>query len=253
MANFQSGRPSLPAVLLLHGFLQTYHSPPLNSLASDLASKGYTVLSPTISLGINRRSQSMACEAVHSHTMEDEIAEVAYWVNWLSNKGYENIVPIGFSSAGNHEILLYDAQGTHPAIRKAILISLNPKFIDYAERQRTLGEMDAMRHADGKKLGIFSLGYCKKNFAATANSYLSYAKYDGKQLLELINQTPVPTEVILGSADTIMPANWLSQIKVLKTQTRVTVIDKANHFFEGVYEFDLAEEVENILKNIPVK
>src|SRR4030065_121043 len=36
-ANFHTGRPSQPAVVLLHGFLQTHHSQPMNSLASNLS------------------------------------------------------------------------------------------------------------------------------------------------------------------------------------------------------------------------
>jgi len=63
----------------------------------------------------------------------------------------------------------------------------------------------------------------------------------------------VPTEIILGSADTILPANWPSQIKALQTKNRVTVIDDANHFFDATNEFDLAEEVENILKKSSAK
>jgi len=250
-ANFHRGLQSKPAVLLLHGFLQTYHSPPMSSLASNLASKGYTVLSPTISLGINLRNQSMACEAVHTHTMTEDVAEAAYWVNWLSNKGYKNIVLAGFSSSGNHQTLLLNAQKSHPNVKKAILVSLTPSLTDHAERQKVHSEKDAKTQAGKKEIGIYSLGYCKKNFAATASSYLSYAQFDENRILALIRQTPVPTEIILGSADTILPPNWPSQIKALQTKNRVTVIDNANHFFDATNEFDLVEEVENILKNLP--
>ena len=92
IANFHNGVNSLPAVITLHGFLQTHHSPPMSSLASNLSSRGYTVLSPTMSLNINHRSQSMACEAVHTHTMDSEVDEISYWVTWLNTKGYKNIV-----------------------------------------------------------------------------------------------------------------------------------------------------------------
>jgi dienelactone hydrolase len=225
----------------------------MSSLADNLASKGYTVLSPTISLGINLRNQSMACEAVHTHTMSEDVAEVSYWVNWLSNKGYKNIVLVGFSSSGNLQTLLLNAQGSYPSIKKAILVSLTPSLSDAAERQKVRGERDAKRQADNKKIGIYSLGYCKKNFAATATSYLSYSQYDENRILELIRLTPVPTEIILGKEDTILPANWPSQIKALQTNNRVTVIANANHFFDATNEFDLAEEVEGILKTLPAK
>lgn len=247
-ALFHPGRPSQPAVILLHGFLQTYASQPLSSLAGNLASKGYTVLSPTISLGINRRNQSMACEAAHTHTMTEEVAEVDYWVNWLSKKGYKNTVLTGFSSTGNNEILLYNARGSHPAIKQAILISPNPTYRDDAEWQRTLAAANVQRQSNSKKITKYSLGYCKHNFTATVSSYLSYVQYDGHKIQELISQTPVPTEIIFGSADAILPPNWIAQIKPLKA--RVTIIDKANHFFDGTSEFELVEEVEKTLRNL---
>ena len=249
-ASFHKGVTSLPAVLVLHGFLQTHHSQPMNSLAGNLASKGYTVLSPTSSLGVNRRIQSMACESAHTHTVEQEISEISYWVNWLSSKGYKNIVPIGFSSTGNFEILQYNLQGSHPAIKHTILTSLNPIYIDAAERQKTRAATDSKQISNSTKLGKYSLGYCKKNYIATTNSYLSYAHYDSNRILELIRKTQVPTEIILGTADTILPANWSSQIKAANPRTRISYIKNANHFFDDTSEFELAEEIEAILKNL---
>ena len=252
-ANFHQGLPSRPAVLLLHGFLQTHHSTPLSSLASNLESKGYTVLNPTISLNINQRTRSMACEAVHTHTMEDEVAEVSYWVNWLSKRGYHNIVPVGFSSTGNIEILLYLSRGSHPAIKQIILTSLNPMSSGNKNRKENHNSPGVKRRVDGKKLEKFSLGYCKNNYAATVNSYQSYSSYNENRILELIKQMPVPVEVILGTDDTILPVNWPSRIKALKTRAQITIINKANHFFDGTSEFDLAEEVENALKKLPAQ
>ena len=250
LASFHKGVSSLPAVLVLHGFLQTHHSQPMNSLAGNLASKGYTVLSPTSSLGVNRRSQSMACESAHTHTVEQDISEISYWVNWLSSKGYNNIIPVGFSSTGNFEILQYNLQASHPAIKHTILTGLNPMFTDAAERQKTRATTDSKRISNRAKLGKYSLGYCKKNYVATANSYLSYAQYDNHRILELIRKTQVPTDIILGTADTMLPANWSSQIKAANPRTRITLIKNANHFFDGTSEFDLAEEIEVILKNL---
>lgn len=252
-ANFHTGNPSQSAILLLHGFHQTHHSQPMSSLAANLASKGYTTLSPTITLGVNKRGQSMACEAVHTHTMKEDVAEIDYWVDWLGKKEYKNIVLVGFSSTGNIEILSYNAQGSHPAVKKAILVSMNPILSDNRERQEAQHLKGAKQHADAKKLGVFSVGYCKNNFTASANVYLSYAQYDASRILELIKQTNVPTELIFGSADTILPANWPSQIKALKSRAQVTIIDKANHFFDDASEFDLAEEIEKILTNIPAQ
>ncbi len=108
-ADFRAGKPSRPAILLLHGFLQTRNALPISPLANTLADDGYTVLVPTLTLGINQRAQSLDCEAPHIHTKEGDVAEIGYWTDWLARKGYKSIVLIGHSS-GSLEILQYVSQ-----------------------------------------------------------------------------------------------------------------------------------------------
>ena len=247
-ANFHGGLSSLPAVIILHGFLQTYHSPPMSSLASNLSSRGYTVLSPTMSLNVNRRSQSMACESVHAHSMENEVDEVSYWVSWLNTKGYKEIALVGFSSTGNIAALLLSAKKTQPSIKHIILTSLNPVYLETAERQKLRTKMSTSLSKTGKQLERVSLGYCRKNYITTAGNYLTYAQYDSYKILELIRDNPVPAEIILGTTDTILPDNWAEKISGINTQNNVTLIKNATHFFEDTNEFDLAEAVENTLK-----
>lgn len=249
-ADYHVGLPSMPAVLMLHGFQQTNKSQPMNSLGSNLSSRGYTVLAPTLSLGINNRKQSMACEAIHTHTYKEEVEEISYWMDWLANKGFKTIIPVGFSSTGNIGLLIYNAQGSHPAIKKTLLISPNPQHINTTEHQKISAALNKSSANTNQKLGTFTLGYCKNNFFATNISYLSYSQYNENKISDLIMQSAIPIEMIIGSTDSIMPTSWLTQIKALKSPTRVTVIDQANHFFDGTSEFDLTEAVENILKNI---
>lgn len=248
-ANFKSGLPSLPAVLLLHGFQQTHRSEPINSLASHLAAKGYTVLNPTMSLGVNYRSQSMPCEAVHTQTIDEEVAEISYWTNWLSDKGTDNIILASFSSTGNIGMLLYTSQAPNLNIKKAILIAPNPPIVDQKEKRKIIASLKSRAQKDEQNLGIFTLSYCKNNYATTTDSYLSYAKYDSKEFIELIKNSQVHTELIIGSADTVMTPSWATQLKSLSSPVRITMVDKAGHFFDGPSEFDLADIVENILKN----
>lgn len=249
-ADFHPGVPAQAAVLLIHGFLQTQHSQPISTLASNLASKGYSTLSPTISLGINRRKQSMPCEMVHTHFINDDSAEINYWVSWLANKGYKNIVLVGFSSTGNVEVLLHNTQGSHPAVSKSILISMNPVAISQAELKKARAA-NVSHLEKSKQPNVYSVGYCRKNFFATQASYLSYAQYHEANMLALISQNTIPTDYIFGSADTILPNNWIAQIKALKPHSKIIVIEKANHFFDGEFEFDLAEKVEQSLKSPP--
>lgn len=247
-AEFRQGTSSQTAVLSLHGFLQTHHSQPMSALASNLVAAGYTVLSPTISLGINRRKQSMPCEAAHNHTMDDEVAEVAYWADWLSSRGYKNIVPVGFSSTGNISLLQYNAQGSHPAIKKMILTSINPVQINRAEYLKMQAGKTSKVGTQSKKISRYSVGFCKNNFSATQNTYLSYSRFTDENILQLLSQANVPLEIILGSADTVLPANWQAKIMASNPRVHVFMLDKASHFFDGTTELDLADSIESILK-----
>jgi esterase/lipase len=249
-ASYHKGLPSHPAVILLHGFQQTHHSEPMNSLGSNLASKGYTVLSPTMSLGVNNRSQSMACEAAHVQTIEEEVGEISYWMDWLRAKGYKTITPIGFSSTGNLGLLLYNAKTTHTPFKKIILVSMNPQFQDVKDAQQMRSARGEGGANKSSRLHMVTLGYCLNNLAATASSYLSYVKYNDARIFELLSQTSVPSELLMGTADTILPANWLVHLKSIKPPAQVTWLANANHFFEGTTEFDLAETVESLLQSL---
>lgn len=245
-ADFRAGQPSQPAVLLLHGFLQTRHTPPISSLANTLADQGYTVLVPTLTLGINRRSKSLACEAVHTHTMDEDVAEISYWVNWLANKGYSSIALVGHS-VGSTQILRYVAQKPNQAVKKAVLTSLVPFRGKPQEVQNALAL--AKLPASEQTPGHFTLTYCNHTYVAPPVSYLSYVTNDTGQTLGLLKKIKAPVEIILGSADKIIATDWPGKIQARGIP--VTVIDKAGHFFDGSQEFDLADKVESILKTLP--
>lgn len=246
-ADFRAGQPSRPAVLLLHGFLQTRDAPPISPLANTLADQGYTILAPTLSLDINRRTKSLGCEAVHTHTLEGDIAEISFWVNWLAHKGYGNITLIGHSF-GSTQILYYLTQKTNPAVKKAILTSLVPLLNKPQEVQKTLARVKQARTKE-KVLERFTMSYCNNNYVAPPAAYLSYVANDNGKTLDQFSKTKVPVDVILGAADTAMDSIWPEKIR--SRGIPVTIIDNAGHFFDGAQEFDLADKVGAILNTLP--
>lgn len=246
-ADFHTGRPSRPAVLLLHGFLQTRHTPPMSTLANTLADQGYTVLTPTLTLGINRRTKSLPCEAVHAHTMDGDAAEIGFWTNWLANHGYGSIALIGHS-VGSTQILYYLAQKSNPAVKKAILTSLVPLLSKPQEIQKALAQMKLARTSE-LTLERFTVSYCNNNYVAPPAAYLSYAANDSSKTLNQFGKIKVPVAVILGAADKAIKPVWIEKIRTRGIP--VTVMDNANHFFDGAQEFDLADKVEAILKTLP--
>lgn len=242
-AEFRPGQAAKPAVLFLHGFLQTRQAMPLSVMAENLSAQGYATLNPTLSLGISRRSKSLACEAVHTHSMDKDVAELGFWVDWLVRKGYSDIVLVGHS-AGSTQALHYITQQPNPAVKRAILTSLIGFLGDPADRKLARDQA----RIDPGKLGRFTLSYCKKNYTTPAQAYLSYVDNNYDRTLTLLGSAKLPTEVILGANDATMEAGWPDRLK--SKGIAVTVIANTGHFFDGEAEFDLTDKLESRLKSL---
>lgn len=80
---YRNGDPGSRPCCYFMVFLQMHEFPTIHSLTEGLAGAGYSVLAPTLSLGLSHRKQSMACEAIHSHKMQDGSQEIAAWIAWL--------------------------------------------------------------------------------------------------------------------------------------------------------------------------
>lgn len=245
-ADFRAGKPSRPAILLLHGFLQTRNALPISPLANTLADDGYSVLVPTLTLGISQRAQSLDCEAPHTHTKEGDVAEIGYWTNWLARKGYKSIVLIGHSS-GSLEILQYVSLNPGPAVKMAILTSIIPLRSTPKEVQTARASVK-QAPTGGQALERYTLGYCKGNYVAPPADYLTYAASDASNTLDQFSKTKVPVEVILGKADKAIELTWPEEITARNIP--VTFIENATHFFDGLQEFDLSDKVESILAKL---
>lgn len=246
-ANFHAGNSQLPAVLFLHGFLQTSDFPTVNRLAESLHSSGYTTLTPTLSLGISRRAKSLPCEAAHRHTFEQDVDEISAWVNWLAKRHAGPIIFIGHSY-GSLLGLVYVSSSPHPALQQLIALSLidTERHPPNTSMPGLVNRAEALRAKRDKSLVDFALGHCKK-FVATPESFLSYADWNRKRVLELARGTRVPVHVIIGSDDSRMGTGWTQALGA--AGVRVDKIKGANHFFDAEYEFDLLDRVLDVLKS----
>lgn len=245
MADYRAGKPDFPAILLLHGFLQTRNSPPMNRLADALADAGYPVLVPTISLGISRRNKSLSCEAVHKHTLQDDVKEVDRWVNWLGEHGYKKIILIGHSS-GSKDLVAYLSGAPKSGVERAILVSIVPIYVDAEEYSKVHSEKPPAPGQAAPSLRRFTIAYCKSNYAATLSAYLSYADWTGEIIMGRLRKINVPVDIVLGSKDQVLPTGWQAQL--MRGRAPVHLIDGAGHFFDGEYEFELSDRVIEILK-----
>lgn len=240
-ADFHGGKRGLPAVLVLHGFLQTHAFPTIASTRDALATAGYTVVAPTLSLGISRRNKSLSCEAVHLHTLDEDAAEVAFWVRWLVQKGHTRIILVGHSF-GNLQLLSYLDRNPLPAVKQALMISLTDVEVmqDGPQRARLAQDLRSRVARGDNALIEVNFGHCK-NYVSPPAALLSYLTFSRRSILDSIAKSAVPVEVIIGGQDDRMGADWPE--KLASRGIAVSVIPGASHFFDNQHEFDLQEAV----------
>lgn len=240
-AEFRPGDPAKPAVFLLHGFLQTHEFPTIDNLTEHLSGEGYTVLAPTLSLGVTHRGQGMACEALHTHTMADDVGELRTWIAWLKRHKPKGIVLVGHSF-GSVELLAYLAGKPDPAVRKYVGISIleGELRLNPGARDRAMREMRQLARTGQKKMLLYPFSFCER-YRATPESLLSYVEWTPERILASVARPPVPVVFIMGTQDDRLGPNWLERLAASGARTHL--IQGASHFMDGQYEFDLLDHV----------
>lgn len=243
-AEYLAGQRDKPAVLLLHGFLQTRTFPTVATLARGLHDAGYPVLSPTLSLGIPNRETSLACEAVHTHSLNDDVEEIARWVAWLKSQGHRSIVLIGHSF-GSMQLLAYLATRQDAAVKAYIGTSLVEAQVGTTPRAALIAKLERQVQREQRALVTQSLSFCT-NYLTTPQALLSYVRWDQPRTLAALKQAPVSTQLIMGDADKLLGRNWIKALQNL--QTPMVIIQGGNHFMDGEHEFDLLEQTLTFLE-----
>jgi len=241
LASHVPGRPDKAAVLLMHGFLQTYDFPTLYRLAQGLADEGHTVLAPNLTLGVTHRKQSLACEAIHTHTMERDGQEIAAWLAWLGKRHPGPVALVGHS-IGSMVLLAYLDSHPKDRLSRYIGVSLVEGRLKQGEagREALLKDMRARVAAGDRQPVTHQFSFCQK-LNATPESHISYLSWSPGRILQATRRLRVPATFIMGSKDDRLGPDWIEQLR--GTQARVLVVDGANHFMDGEYEFELLDLV----------
>ncbi len=229
-AKYASGEPDAAVVLILHGFLQTHDFYTVRRLHESLAESGYTVLSPTLSLGIDKRKQSLDCEAIHTHGLADDVAEIEHWVSWLNDKHQKPVVLLGHS-AGGMVMTRYLESNPEATVGHSILVSLS--YLRGVDKGKQTGP-----------LGEYKLGFCEK-YPSPPAAYRSYVEWNAGQMLSALRNAGPKVSVILGSSDERIREDWRDMLT--SSDVQITNIEGANHFFDSEHEFDLLDAVEELL------
>jgi pimeloyl-ACP methyl ester carboxylesterase len=240
-ADFSQGAEEQPVVIILHGFLQTYEFPTVARLANSLREEEFTVLSPSLTLGIDHRKQSLSCEAIHNHNMADDAQEVGAWVKWLHEQTGQPVTLIGHS-IGSLNLLGFMLTEPSEQVERLVLISLLNLDEDKISHNTETSYQRALdNQARGKRgLANYSLSFCER-YPSEVDDFLSYRSWTTDRTITALQTVNLPTYIILGSKDERMTAKWRSELAT--TPAEIVLVEGAGHFFDTQYEFDLLDEV----------
>ncbi len=240
-AHYEAGGPGQPAVVLLHGFLQTYQFPTIHQLAESLHSTGITVLTPNLSLNITHRQQSLACEALHTHTLRQDIQELAQWVGWLKQRHAGPIV-LGGHSLGSLIALAYLDDQPDSAIQRFIGISIMEGRLpsEAGNLHERIAQLRTQAQQPKPALLVQPFSFCQ-HYRSTPASLLSYLEWTPERILNAIRSASVPVTFIMGDHDDRLGPDWIAQLQASPAKT--VLIAGANHFMDGEKEFDLLDAV----------
>ena len=245
-ADYLEGSNTQNPVIILHGLLQTHQFSTVSRLATALNEAGYTVLSPTLSLGINNRKMSLSCEAIHTHSMNSDSDELKQWINWLKTKSGKDINLIGHS-AGGPTILNYLETYKADVIKKVILISLSYYATGPTANETEQHEKLAKKHiqSDSEKIHDYALNYCR-SYPTYAKDFLSYYQWNTEKVTQAVGSFKDIITIIIGTGDKRIDSDWRKQLN--KKYNNVISIEGANHFFDQSHEFELIDTIENLLE-----
>jgi dienelactone hydrolase len=244
-AEYWPGEADLPAVLVVHDFLQTREVSTVRRLAEALADQGFSVLTPSLTLGFSRRQQGVACEALHTHSMQQDIAELRAWTVWLTQRSGKPPVLIGHSAGGVHLSAMLEANRDLD-VAHAVLIGLSHfgEGLDApglaALRARALSDLASTTDL----MQPYALTYCR-SYVTTPANLLSYLQWDKDRLARALATSPVPVTVIYGERDSHIDTAWLEGLR--SSGATLWPVAGASHFFGFVPELELVDEVLQVI------
>ena len=247
-AEYVEGDDDKPVVMIVHGFLQTREFSTVSRLGNSLKEEGYTVFMPTLSLNVDQRKQSVACEAIHSHTMQADIEELNMWLNWLIQKTDRPVTLLGHSTGSTH-ILALMADKQPSRVSDMILVSLLHFDEDPLSHNTASTYSKALSlHEKGvNELGTYSLSFCAE-YPSEPGPFISYRQWGKEKIIAALNMLSARPTVILGENDGRMTPDWIKAVK--STGANVIILEDAGHFFDAHSEFDLLDRVTSQLEKV---
>lgn len=250
-------------ILITHSLLQHNRREPLPHVQALLRERGYSSLAINYGLAIDDRHGPYDCAAPHRYTLEDSLAEIGVWIDWLKQRGATRLVLAGHSYGGN-EVARYTANNDEAAIKGVVLLGAgtadhrgwSPEGyrILYGKDLGDILQRAELLVASGRgaeMMEAVDFLFCPRA-TVSARSFASYYRVSPERLLpNLIKAARKPTLFIAASEDNRMPdLDRLVKPHVDGTRLRLVVIDGAGHFFLDLFADDAVDEMVRFFRDI---
>ncbi len=245
------------AVLMVHGTLAHHGIEIMATLQELLAERGLSSLAATLSLGQDRRRGTFDCAVPHRYRHEDALDEIDAWVAWLKQRGAERVALLGHSRGGN-QVAWSAAERSDPAVRAVILLApatwdAEAAAADYEARHgQSLAPLLTRAKGMAPDASMEKVGflYCPEATVTAATFLSHYRDEPRRDTPRLLPRIALPTLVIAGSADETVPGLEARVAPHLDADTRLAVVEDADHFFRDLFADEVADLIEAFLADV---
>ncbi len=240
-------------VLFTHGTTTHNGRETYKSIQKLLAESGISSVAPNLSLDVDDRHGEVDCTTLQSHTHDDGIAEIGFWVKWLAKQGAKSITLMGHSRGGN-QTAWYSIEHDSDLIKNIVLVapqtwSNAAEHSDYEKKyhvplQTLLARAEKLVKAGKGDTVMKNVNFIySKDTNATAEAFVSYYREDERMdTPTLLKKATKPTLVIIGSADTVVADLAAKMATVNNPLVSRYIIEGSNHFFLDFYSDELVEQ-----------
>ena len=231
-------------VLILHGMMGHNRMELVESSQQILLENDFSSLAINLGLDLDNRHGFIDCEVPHTHLQQDAITELGLWVDWLRQKGVDNIALMAHSRGAN-QAMVYAAEHLDPEVRHVVLLAPGADDVkdSYEKRYGPVFDSNVSRMQERISLGKgdepvsnIDFWFCPRA-EVTPYSFISYYGPDSKyrQFHKYLGMIDAPVLVIAGSADERFP-NIPEQIGPMVDNEGLflSVIEDAGHFFRDL-------------------
>lgn len=235
-------------LVLTHGTLAHSGMELIVALQELFVDYGINTLAVNLSYGIDNRTPAMYdCAVPARHTMQDAVAEIAAWQDWLDSQDAGPRWMMGHSRGGNQtaQYTLSDPERVTAQILLApatwdlekTLSGYQKRYnADVTELLAKAEAMDASAMMDG-----VSMLYCEGSGATAASLLSYYGNYPNYDTPTVLNQTDTPTLVIAGTLDDVVADLPEKMANVTRDNIELVEVEDADHFFRDLFTDEVVD------------